>query len=256
MRYQKSISLIYCSAIAAALQISHTDIAHAAGETKPSNKCDIVEEYAKKIANIIDKATTGIRRNLPTPIAQSNPSQDKQVLACQLLAYNYRVKPDEPHYNESNLQLCFETGCHFNETMKTVIDNACDSKKEEPICVQWRNRFNLNEPSAMPAESKQQRRLRLGLGGALVGVGIVSAVLGTVHIFHPIFKSDLTFDSKFSCAVDGVRTECVPNQLGLGIPLIAVGGLSIGVGGAFLNGRFPGLDASQPAPGAASSGGK
>ena len=255
MRYQKSISLIYCSAIAAALQISHRDIAHAAGETKPSTKCDIAEEYAKKIGIDVLK-TTSDRRNLPAPIAQSDSSQDKQVLACQLLAYNYRVKSNEPHYNESNLQLCFETGCHFNEAMKGVIDNACDSKKEEPICVQWRNRFKQNEPSAMPAESKQQSRLRLGLGGALVGVGIVSAVLGTVHIFHPIFKSDLTFDSKFSCAVDGVRTECVANQLGLGIPLIAVGGLSIGVGGAFLNGRFPGLDASQPAPGAASTGGK
>lgn len=255
MRYQKSISLIYCSAIAAALQISHTDIAHAADETKPSNKCNIAEEYAKKIDIDVIK-TKSDRRKLPAPIAQSDSSQDKQVLACQLLAYNYRVNPDEPHYNESNLQLCFETGCHFNETMKNAITHACSKVTNEPICNEWTNRFTRIEPSAMPAESKPQRRLRLGLGGALVGVGIVSAVLGTVHIFHPIFKSDLTFDSKFSCAVDGVRTECVPNQLGLGIPLIAVGGLSIGVGGAFLNGRFPGLDASQPAPGAASTGGK
>ena len=256
MRYQKSISLIYCSTIAAVLQISHTDRAHATGETKPSTKCDIAEQYAKKLDIDVRQTTLDNRRNLPAPIAQSDSSQDKQVLACQLLAYNYRVKPDEPHYNESNLQLCFETGCHFNETMKTVINDACDSKKDEPICVQWRNRVISKEPSAMPAESKPQSRLRLGLGGALVGVGIVSAVLGTVHILYPIFKSDLTFDSKFSCAVDGVRTGCVPNQLGLGIPLIAVGGLSIGFGGAFLNGRFPGLDASQPAPGAASTGGK
>ncbi len=238
MHYQKSISLIYCSAIAAALQIPHTDRAHAADETKPSNKCDIAEEYAKKISIDVNKTTFDNLRNLPTPIAQSDPSQDKHVLACQLLAYNYRVKPNEPHYNESNLQLCFETGCHFNETMKTMIGNACDSKKDEPICVQWINRFKQNEPSAMPAESKPQSRLRLGLGWSMVGVGIVSAVLGTVHIFHPIFKSDLTFDSKFSCAVDGVRTECVANQLGLGIPLIAVGGLSIGFGGAILHGRF------------------
>lgn len=244
MRYQKSISLIYCSAIAAALQISHTDIAHAAGETKPSNKCDIAEEYAKKIANIIDKATTGIRRNLPAPIAQSDSSQDKQVLACQLLAYNYRVKSNEPRYNESNLQACFETGCHFNEgnitEMNLIIDDACSRDKDKEICKKWMSRIGKAESSPVPKqpETESEKRLRLGLGWSMVGVGIVSAVLGTVHILYPIFKSDLTFDSKFSCAVDGVRTECVANQLGLGIPLIAVGGLSIGFGGAILHGRF------------------
>ena len=240
MRYQKSISLIYCSAIAAALQISHTDIAHAAGETKPSTKCDIAEEYAKKIGIDVLK-TTSDRRNLPTPIAQSVPSQDKQVLACQLLAYNYRVKPDEPHYNESNLQLCFETGCHFNETMKTVIDNACSKDEDKEICKKWLSRIRKAESSLIPKQPETAQAIKRGHkigGGILIGVGIVSAVLGTVHIFHPIFKSDLTFDSKFSCAVDGVRTECVANQLGLGIPLIAVGGLSIGFGGAILHGRF------------------
>lgn len=242
MRYQKSISLIYCSAIAAALHISHTDKAHATGETKPSNKCDIAEEYAKKIHTDVKEAKLDNYRNLPAPIAQSDSSQDKQVLACQLLAYNYRVKPDEPHYNESNLQLCFETGCHFNETMKTVIDNACSKDEDivKEICKKWLSRIRKAESSPVPKrpETESEKRLRLGLGWSMVGVGIVSAVLGTVHIFHPIFKSDLTFDSKFSCAVDGVRTECVANQLGLGIPLIAVGGLSIGFGGAILHGRF------------------
>ena len=244
MRYQKSISFIYCSAIAAVLQISHTDIAHAAGETKPSNKCDIAEQYTKKIYTDINNTTLDNSRNLPAPIAQSDSSQDKQVLACQLLAYNYLVKPNEPHYNESNLQACFETGCHFNEGnttgMHLIIDEACSRDKDKEICKKWLSLFGKAESSPVPKrpETESEKRLRLGLGWSMVGVGIVSAVLGTVHIFHPIFKSDLTFDSKFSCAVDGVRTECVANQLGLGIPLIAVGGLSIGFGGAILHGRF------------------
>lgn len=244
MRYQKSTSFIYCSAIAAALQIPHTDIAHAADETKPSNKCDIAEQYAKKIHTDVKEAKLDNYRKQPAPIAQSDSSQDKQVLACQLLAYNYRVKPDEPQYNESNLQLCFETGCHFNEgnttEMLSIISEACSRDKDKEICKQWMRRFGKTESSPVPKrpETESEKRLRLGLGWSMVGVGIVSAVLGTVHIFHPIFKSDLTFDSKFSCAVDGVRTECVANQLGLGIPLIAVGGLSIGFGGAILHGRF------------------
>lgn len=246
MRYQKSISLIYCSAIAAALQIPHTDIAHAADETKPSNKCDIAEEYAKKIEFDVNKTTLDNHRNLPTPIAQSESSQDKQVLACQLLAYNYRVKPNEPHYNESNLSECFDTGCNFDKTngneseMQSIIIQACSRDKDKEICKQWMSRIGKTGSSLIPKqpETESEKRLRLGLGWSMVGVGIVSAVLGTVHIFHPIFKSDLTFDSKFSCAVDGVRTECVANQLGLGIPLIAVGGLSIGFGGAILHGRF------------------
>ena len=126
--------------------------------------------------------------------------------------------------------------------MKTVIDNACSKDEDivKEICKKWLSRIRKAESSPVPKrpETESEKRLRLGLGWSMVGVGIVSAVLGTVHIFHPIFKSDLTFDSKFSCAVDGVRTECVANQLGLGIPLIAVGGLSIGFGGAILHGRF------------------
>jgi hypothetical protein len=236
MRYQKSISFIYCSAIAAVLQISHTDRAHAAGETKPSNKCDIAVQYAKKTDTDVRHATLDNRRNLPAPIAQSDSSQDKQVLACQLLAYNYLVKLNEPHYNESNLSECFDTGCHFDKTnendMQWIINDACSRDKDKEICKKWMSRFGKTGSS-----HSIKRGHKIG-GGILIGVGIVSAVLGTVHIFHPIFKSDLTFDSKFSCAVDGVRTECVANQLGLGIPLIAVGGLSIGFGGAILHGRF------------------
>jgi hypothetical protein len=247
MRYQKSISLIYCSAIAAVLQISHTDRAHAAGETKPGNKCDIAEQYAKKTDTDLRRMTIDNSLKLPAPIAQSDPSQDKQVLACQLLAYNYLVKPNEPHYNESNLQACFETGCNFDKTnknendMQWIIIDACIRDKDKEICKKWLSRFGKTGSSLIPKQPETAQAIKLGHkigGGILIGVGIVSAVLGTVHIFHPIFKSDLTFDSKFSCAVDGVRTECVANQLGLGIPLIAVGGLSIGFGGAILHGRF------------------
>jgi hypothetical protein len=232
------------AAIAIILQIASIELVHA------NEECNTLEQYAKDVYD--DKY------NGKTPQKPEEKFSNVIQLACGRLAFTYSsIKENKENLeNLENLKVCYETKCKFEGNMKNAITHACNSKKDEPICVQWENRFTQNKPFAMPAESKQQSRLRLGLGGTLVGVGIVSAVLGTVHILYPIFKSDLTFDSKFSCAVDGVRTECVPNQLGLGIPLIAVGGLSIGLGGAFLNGRFPGLDASQPAPGAASTGGK
>ncbi len=65
---------------------------------------------------------------------------------------------------------------------------------------------------------------RKGLGGVMIGVGAIGAILGGVHLGIPLFVNP------DSCVQNGLLFPCVADRYGVGGAVLGVGLLSIGGG--------------------------
>ncbi len=188
-----------------------------------ADDCEELERYAKSLEQSSERG----ERPTPPPAGQSSESYK----SCLALAFKFNDQIGAEHFDQSTLASCYQLKCSFKGSMGQVIADACKgSGKTSEICIKWERLLLRGEGVALT-------KARRAVGGTLIGLGIASAILGAVHIAYPIFKLPHTNDAAI-CDKSGIRVDCEANPLGLGISLIGIGGISIGVGGAVLTGKF------------------
>lgn len=188
-----------------------------------ADDCEELEDYAKSLEQ---KSKLGER-----PTAPSAGQHSESHKSCMALAFRFHDQIGADHFDQAALESCYQLKCSFKGSMSPVIYDACKGAgKTSAICSKWARLLLRGEGVAL---SKTRR----AVGGTLIGLGIASAILGAVHIAVPIFKLPLQSDAAI-CDRNGIRVTCEANPLGLGISLIGIGGISIGVGGAVLTGKF------------------
>lgn len=113
-----------------------------------------------------------------------------------------------------DLKECLKFKCYVFPNINTVVTKYCDIK-DAP-----------NECSALSSHgtSNPRPRWRVGLGGALIGVGALSIILGSVHLAVPLgYQQE-------GCIDHGLALPCTANRELTGAALITAG-IVAGVGG-------------------------
>lgn len=113
---------------------------------------------------------------------------------------------------------CWQLGCKDEPEIANLLTAVCDLK-DAPSCGSLTSDLKLAKPDPLP-------KWRKGLGGALIGAGALSIILGAIHLGVP-----LPFLYQPSGCIDhGLDHPCTADRYPTGISMIVVGALA-GVGG-------------------------
>ncbi|HRI52741.1 MAG TPA: hypothetical protein PLW65_21410 [Pseudomonadota bacterium] len=129
----------------------------------------------------------------------------------------YRTVPTDPAHLQALYDGCRASSCSMDEGFLSLLQKVCREQlgRSGKACDDELNKKRIIKP--LPVWRK-------GVGGALIGVGGLAIVLGSIHLGVPLFRT------AGGCIEYGLEHPCVADRFGAGGALLGVGLAAVGGG--------------------------
>jgi len=119
--------------------------------------------------------------------------------------------------------------------LRTLLEQRCQAEGAAvPACSDFLAKLQSKTAQPIePKETKEAKKKRLWVAGALFVAGAVPLVVGITHMVIPLGEGLYG-----SCPQHGLNYPCTPDRFGLGVPLVVTSGLFMAAGVTLLAVKF------------------